>query len=162
MDNQTIPVIESAPIVEPAPDVAAPAPARALSRLAILEAEDIKTERVYVEEWGGYVLVRGMSAAARDSYEVEVAELKKQGSAAAGRENYRSRLVVRCVVDEEGKRVFSNADAELLGRRSARAVNLVFGVGSRLSGMGRGSVEEAEKNSAAATSGASGSSSPAS
>ena len=49
--------------------------------------------------------------------------------------NVRARLVVRSVVDQAGKRIFADGDAEMLGDKSAAAVARVFDVAQRLSGM---------------------------
>ena len=47
-----------------------------LGKKAILAAQDIPTEPVAVPEWGGEVLVRGLSGADRDAFEASVVEQK--------------------------------------------------------------------------------------
>ena len=48
--------------------------------------------------------------------------------------NARARLVVLCVIDAEGQRVFAAEDADLLGDKSAAAVNRIYEVAARLAG----------------------------
>jgi hypothetical protein len=43
-----------------------------LTKEQILSADDIKTETVLVPEWGGDVIVRGLSGVERDAYEMAV------------------------------------------------------------------------------------------
>lgn len=117
-----------------------------LSRDAILEAKDCDTVEVDCPEWGGSVLVRGMTGRERDQFEVSLAEdsagnVQVQRGRAGGRPpgrnlvNLRAKVVVRCVVDEDGQRLFTDADAVALGDKSGAAVDRVFTVAARLSGM---------------------------
>lgn len=115
-----------------------------LSRDEILAADDLPTEVVSVEEWGGKVIVRGLTARERDAYDESVLDMRGN-KAKVKMENIRAELVARCVVDEEGKRVFSDADAKALGKKSAVVVNRLWDVARRLSGMTEEAVEEAEE-----------------
>jgi len=116
-----------------------------LSRDDILNAQDLPTERVYVDPWGGEVLVRGLTAAERDEYEASIVRRKGQKTEVDMR-NIRAKLVVRCVVDENGQRVFRDEDAELLGQKSAAAVDRIFEVAQRLSGLSNRDIEELAGN----------------
>ena len=115
-----------------------------LSRDEIL-ATSIPTEVVDVPEWGGKVIVRGLEAHERDTYEQSLLEQAPDGSYRAKRNlpNVRASFVARCLVDEAGERLFSDEDAELLGRKSAVALDRLWGVARRLSGMGSQEDEEA-------------------
>jgi len=116
-----------------------------LTRDAILQAQDLPTERVFVEEWGGEVIVRGLTAAERDQFEQSIVETRGKDTRVNLR-NIRAKLVTLCVVDEEGKRLFKDEDAELLGRKSAVALNRIFEVAQRLSGLRPEDVEELAGN----------------
>ena len=48
-----------------------------LSRDQILKAKDIKKETVNVPEWGGKVIVMGMTGKRRDEFEQEIVKGKK-------------------------------------------------------------------------------------
>jgi hypothetical protein len=120
-----------------------------LSRDAILTASDIQTEEVAVSEWGGSVLVRGMTGAQRDAYEdasLSMPDKKKQTRAFIYK-NARARLVAWSVVDENGKLVFSDADIPRLSEKSAAALQRIFNVAMRLSGISEEDIEELVKNS---------------
>lgn len=120
-----------------------------LSRDAILTASDIQTEEVAVPEWGGTVRVRGMTGAQRDAYEdasLSMPDKKKQTRAFIYKDA-RARLVAWSVVDENGKRVFSDADIPRLSEKSAAALQRIFNVAMRLSGISEEDIEELIKNS---------------
>ena len=60
--------------------------------------------------------------------------------------NMRARMVAYCVVDEEGERMFTDADIVQLGRKSAAALERVAKAAQKLSGMGNEATEEAAGN----------------
>ena len=116
-----------------------------LSREAILQVQDLPTERIPVPEWGGEVIVRGLTAAERDQFEQSIVETRGKDTRVNLR-NIRAKLVVLCCVDEQGNRIFRDEDAEVLGRKSAVALNRVFEVAQRLSGLRPEDVEELAGN----------------
>jgi hypothetical protein len=113
-----------------------------LSKDAILAAEDRRTCDVDVPEWGGTVRVRALSGAERDAYEIALAGVRPDGTARPNLVNVRARLVAMAVVDEDGKRLFTDRDAAALGEKSAQAMDRVFVAAQRLSGLSQGDVEE--------------------
>lgn len=115
-----------------------------LTKQAILQAPDLQLEEVAVPEWGGSVLVRGLTGTERDSFEASV--ITREGKRVEmDLTNMRAKLVVRCVVDENGDRLFSDADAVVLGSRSAVALNRVFEVAQRLSGLTEADMDDLKK-----------------
>jgi hypothetical protein len=112
-----------------------------LSREQILQAKDLVTEVVEVPEWSGSVLVKSLTGAERDQYEAAIVEQKGRDTKVNMR-NARARLVALSVVDEEGKRLFSPNDVSLLGAKSAAALQRVFNVSMRLSGISAEDVRE--------------------
>lgn len=117
-----------------------------LSKQAIINAQDLPTEDVAVPEWGGTVRVRSLSARQRDTFEASL--VKGQGKdRRADLINVRAKLVAACLVDEAGTRVFTDAEAVELGAKSGAAMDRVFTVCQRLSGLSAQDVEELEKNS---------------
>lgn len=125
-----------------------------LSKDDILNATDIQFQVVPVPEWGGDVRVRSMTGADRDAYEQSLMASRGPDEKANLR-NVRARLVAFCAVDDAGERLFSDADVDALGTKSARALDRVFDVASKLNGMGAGEIAELGKPSAATDSGAS-------
>jgi hypothetical protein len=112
-----------------------------LMRDVILQVDDLLFEDVEVPEWGGTVRVRGLTGAERDAFEAEMVE-RKGKKVHLDMQNFRAKLVVRSVVDEAGKRLFTDTDALLIGRKSAAALQRVFEVAQRLSGLSDTDVEE--------------------
>lgn len=116
-----------------------------LSRDHILNAADGQSERVMVPEWGGEVIVRALTGAERDAFEAALTE--RRGRRVEMRlENVRARLVAMCAIDEQGDALFYPSDVELLGQKSAAALQRVFEVCQRLSGLTDQDVEELAKN----------------
>lgn len=116
-----------------------------LTKDEILQADDIRKEEVKVPEWGGSVWVKTMSGKERDQFEAGIISGKGQRDL----RNLRAKIVSVSVVDESGKRLFSSEDALGLGDKSAKALDRVFSVAQRLSGLTPQDVEELTKNSSA-------------
>jgi len=117
-----------------------------LTRDAILQAEDLPRELVEVPEWGGCVYVRTLTGTERDAFEASVVEQRGK-STKMNLRNIRAKLVALTVVDEEGNRIFSDADVGQLGKKSAVVLDRLFEVAQRLSGLKDEDVEELAKNS---------------
>lgn len=131
-----------------------------LSAAAILAADDLLREVVEVPEWGGKVMVRGMTGAERDAYESTMLLVKGTdvGLDKAGMIGARSRICALCIVDpENGKRLFTDSQVTALGEKSGAALDRVFAVAQRLSGITKADQEELQKNSKGGRNGASGS-----
>lgn len=125
-----------------------------LSKEAILSADDLEKELVEVPQWGGAVYVRALTGAERDAFEQSMVEMRtvrqgrKQETVREMRlQNIRARLCALTICDEEGNRLFTDADVQALGRKSASALNRVFQVAQRLSGLTDEDVEELAGNS---------------
>lgn len=117
-----------------------------LTRDAILGASDAVVETVEVPEWGGSVQVRGMTAAERDTFEASLLPANGKKGAPLTLANLRARLVVRCVIGEDGARLFTDDDAPALGEKNASAVQRVFNRAQVLSGMSDADVAELAGN----------------
>jgi hypothetical protein len=123
-----------------------------LSKDAILQADDLPTEDVEIPEWGGTVRVRALTGKERDAFE---ASLQQQ----RGKEfvrvtaNVRAKLVAKCLVGEDGERLFSENEVNALGAKSVAGLDRVFEVAARLSRLSEEDVEELAGNYDAAQSG---------
>lgn len=129
-----------------------------LTREAILGIEDIPTEDVDVPEWGGTVRVKGLTGKDRDAFEASIVgdtAAKKGQSRKLNMANMRARFVALSIVDEQGVRVFSDGDVTALGAKSSVALNRVYTVAQRLSGLSDEDVEELAGNSETGQSGSS-------
>lgn len=116
-----------------------------LGRDAIFAIADLKTEEVRVPEWGGTVRVRSLTGLERDKFESESMEKRGDGYEAIFK-NLRARLITLSVVDGEGNRLFKDGDAQKVGSKNAAALNRVFEVAQRLSGLTGKDVEDLAKN----------------
>lgn len=113
-----------------------------LNKEAILAARDLTTEDVAVPEWGGTVRVRVMSGAARDSLNAKL----RDGSGGIDLVGYRTRLLVRCIVNEDGSPTFSEAELDALNTKSSLAIDRIFAVADRINAVQPAAVDAAEKN----------------
>lgn len=120
--------------------------ATVLTRDEILNKDDIQQENVSVPEWDGDVIVRGLNGYDRDRYEESMVE-RRGKSFSTNLENIRARLVSLCVVDAEGKRIFADEDIPALGKKSGAALERVFEVARKLSGLRNEDIEELAGNS---------------
>lgn len=111
----------------------------------IVEADDLKSERVFIEEWGGSVIIKALSAAERDAWEKERTTGKGKNRA-MNMNNLRAGFVALCMVGEDGKRIFGDSQIAQLGRKSAAAIEKLFDKARELSGMSEADVEEMETN----------------
>ena len=112
-----------------------------LTKQQILAANDLKHELVNVPEWGGEVWVRGMTGAERDKFEASVVQIRGKDQT-MNMSNFRAKLAGLTICDADGKRLFSDADIKELSDKSASALQRVFSVASRLSGIGVDDVKE--------------------
>lgn len=113
-----------------------------LSKSEILECKDIESEVVPVPEWGGDVTVKGLSLAEKDEWTDSILVDGKASMVGAT-----ARLCALCITDEDGGRMFSSNDIVALGAKSASALDRIFQVAQRLSGIGQEEIEETVKNS---------------
>lgn len=111
-----------------------------LTKDQILGADDLPTRDVPVPEWGGDVRVRGLTGTERDRFEMKMAASRKSGSTIP-EGDFRAELIGRCMVDEDGKRVFTDKEIARLGAKSGAALDRVFDVVRELSGMTEGAAE---------------------
>jgi hypothetical protein len=130
-----------------------------LSKDDILKAEDIVTEEVDVPEWGGSVMVRGLTGRERDEFEASIMERRGKRTF-PNTANVRAKLVARCTIGDDGQRLFQDSDAEDLGKKSAAAMDRIYTVAAKLSGMTDEDVEELVENFDKTHSGDSSSGSP--
>lgn len=129
-----------------------------LNKKAILAAQDIKSEMLHVPEWGGDVMVYGMTGSQRDEFEASIVEMKGK-TQTMHMQNLRAKLCAMCIRDEDGRRMFDSDEVDELGAKSAQALQRIFDAAQRLSGLATEDVEKLAKNSGSEASGVSGSAS---
>jgi hypothetical protein len=131
-----------------------------ITREKLLSAAlELPIERVDVPELGGYVHIKGMTGAERDAWESSL--VKGRGNKRrVDTTNVRAKLAVRCLVDESGKRLFENHEADLLGTIRTDVLNRIYEAAQRVCGVSDEDVDELEQASAPTTNTAPGSTSP--
>jgi len=116
-----------------------------LSKDQILNIEDTKFEDVDVDEWGGSVRIKLMSASDRDAYEASTFKM-------IGKEikpdmvNARAKLVSKCAIDEDGNLLFSAGEVGKLGQKSSAAMDRLVSAARKINGMDEQAIENSIKN----------------
>lgn len=105
-----------------------------LNRDQILGCNDIVIEQVEVPEWGGTVCVKTLTGTERDSLEISMVKEKKSDEG-LNMKNFRAKLASFAICDEKGERLFTEKDIDALTNKSASALQRVFNVASKLSGL---------------------------
>ncbi|MFJ5644034.1 hypothetical protein [Streptomyces sp. NPDC093223] len=131
----------------------------ALNRDAILGAVDVQTEKVDVPEWGGDVIVRGLTGDELDAFQGSIRQFRptfdgKGMEAVLIQEGMRAKLLTKCLIDEAGERLFTDQDASALGAKNGSVIDRLYDVAARLSGLSEEEKEALEGNSETATEGA--------
>ncbi|MCK9569999.1 phage tail assembly chaperone [Candidatus Pacearchaeota archaeon] len=111
-----------------------------LTREDILGADDAMVIPVDFPEWKGKAFLRVMSGYERDELEAQQIGDRKNLV------NFRARFAVKVLSDENGNRIFSDADAEALGKKCAPALDRILTIGLELNGFTASDVAELEKN----------------
>ena len=109
----------------------------------ILGMKDLREERVFVKEWDRDVIVREFSGH-------ELQTVLSLGSFKSGGEGEfaildAARVCVIAVKDENGKRIFTDEQAEELADKSFKSVMTVFNAALKVSGM-TADEQDKEKN----------------
>ncbi len=104
----------------------------------IIAAEDFRFAEVDVPEWGGTVRIRSLSAKQRDTL---ARKIKSDGEAEAS-----EMMVVMCVVDENGQRVFEFKDIERLKAKSTIPIARIVRALGELTTAYEKSAEKFEEN----------------
>lgn len=112
-----------------------------LTKEQILSAQDIKTVTISVPEWGGEVIVRSLSGTER--YRL-MSAIYKAGKNTV--ENVKVAWVAASIIGEDGKQLFTEADIDALGNKSAIALDRVAEQVEKLNALSSDSVDKLEKN----------------
>lgn len=130
-----------------------------LSKNDVLGKQDRVYEDVPVPEWDGVVRVQSLMGTEKDAFEASLTTIQQVGRKYIQKpnlKNVRARFAAACMVDEDGKLLFTDpADVLELGRKSGAALDRVLDVARRLSRMSEDDLEkltEALKNAQPAAS----------
>lgn len=129
-----------------------------LTRDQILQAaRNAKIERdtLTIPELGGTIFVRGMSGTERDAFEEGLRIRKGRKAGQSDLKNFRAKLAVQVVTNEQGERVLKDEDASIFGQLPAGVLDRIISRCTELSGMAAEEVEEEKNASGSGDSGAS-------
>ncbi len=112
-----------------------------LTRDDIFDIQDIEIESLDVPEWGGMLYVKGMTGTERDRFEASIID-KPGKNARVKMDNIRAKLCAETICDEQGVKLFTPGDIKKLGEKSAAALQRVFDVAQRLSGITEEDIDE--------------------
>lgn len=113
----------------------------ALTKQQILAANDRRTVEVDVPEWGDKVRLAVMTGTERESFEREWTNSDDKLVP-----QYKLKMLRRCLVDDSGAALFTDADLDALGQKNALVLDRLFTECMKLNGFQKDSVEEAAKN----------------
>ena len=127
-----------------------------MTREQILGAQDIAFEDIDLSDIPGWgtVRIKDLSAAERDRLEAGMVRQKrepKRGSGVTVRqeanlENIRARFCAPCIVGEDMRPLFTEADLVVLGGKSARALDRIFDRIKDRNGLNDEAVQELVEN----------------
>ena len=90
----------------------------------ILDAEDQESKDILVPEWGGKTFrIMVMDGNARDRFDAQYQAAQADPAKATG---LRGVLVGSCLVDDEGKRLFSDNDIRKLAKKSSKVLTRLY------------------------------------
>jgi hypothetical protein len=121
--------------------------AMALDRKSILAADDVRKEKIAVPEWKGDVFLRVLTGTDRDRFEESYADQKMK--------SFRIRFLLLALCDEDGERLFSDDEADILGKKSSVVINRLFEAGWKLNAFTQEAVDALGEDSETAPSGGS-------
>ena len=108
-------------------------------RSELLALDDLQTKQVTVPVWNRKVRIREMGL--QESLAMLSSDNLKDGRITLDADDF-ARIISHCVIDDDGKRVFTDKDVPVLARKNRRALMFLYNEITGLSG----SVEDAEKN----------------
>ena len=118
------------------------------TRDQILGADDLGYEDITVPEWGDIVVrIRELTGTERGIFEKSISKVSSNPDGTTNVEleaqNLRVQLCALTMVDGDNKRLFADHEVYKLGDKSAKALQRVFDVSAKLSGISDDSVEDA-------------------
>lgn len=118
----------------------------AKSAAELLAIDDLKKETVEIPEWKTSVIVRELSAGEKEWID---SNTKKNGKTVSEVKDAKilAQICAFVVVDDNGDRVFSDAQVPFLAKKSGAAIERILAVTGRLSTVSAAEIQELAKNS---------------
>lgn len=129
------------------------APLELMSRDDILNIEDRRYKIVHVRAWNNRPCrIQSLTSREREEYENSITVQGENGTK-TNIITARAKLVVRILVDAQGRKIMDESHVGALAGKSADAVGQLFEEGSKFSGITKRDVEELAGNSGAGNTG---------
>ena len=109
---------------------------------SIIQSQDLPLTKVEVPEWNCTVYLRTMNGFERDSYGRASWDYDNDKV----NPNIQSMLLVRCICDEKGERIFVDNDVELLAKKNAMVLERLYLLADKLNCVTKQSVDDLAKN----------------
>lgn len=116
-----------------------------LTKEQIQAAKDRHNKDVEIEEWGGTVRLRTLTGREREEYE-NFLQARRKGKM-INLMGAKCELLLRCIINEDGKPMFDRADLAWMNEKSAKATGLLFDVAMSMNGLSREDIDELVGNS---------------
>lgn len=116
-----------------------------VTKESILQRRTPPMEAVDVPEWGGTVYVRQMTSAERDAHEGERIVVRGDRVEFSS-DNVRAKLLVKCLCNEKGERLFADSDAPALGQQPSGILMRLARIAARLNSFSSDDIEAIAKN----------------
>lgn len=131
-----------------------------LNRNQILEAKDIKTKVIPVPEWGGDIMIKQLSAKEYNDITMNMVNIRKMAAKQLSSKknadenledaineiaikNQKILLIIKSVIDENMKPLFTEADLELLYQKNTNVIDRII---AEIEEFNSVSTEDAKKN----------------
>lgn len=95
----------------------------------------IQRDKLTVPELGGDIYVRGMSGKERDEFEEGLRIRRGRKAGQSDLRNFRAKLAVKVIVNEDGQRILTDEDATVFGQLPAGVLDRIITRCSELSGL---------------------------
>lgn len=106
---------------------------------------ETRTEELWIPELGKKVRIRAITGKERDAYEQSMV-IGKGKDQTVNMRNARAKLAVLALANEDGSRMFSDADAGRLGNLPAIALERIFDRARKLGGLTDQDLDELTSN----------------
>lgn len=125
----------------------------------ILNSNDLERVKVDVPEWGGHVYLTVMTGIERDAWEMNLMKKGHDGKPEINWDrlkNLRARMLVSCITDKNGNRLFNAQQIDALGEKSSLVLDRLYDEAQKLNKISEEDIEELEGNLEAVPNGGSG------
>lgn len=114
-----------------------------LSLNDLLNIDDTREKEFYVKEWGGTVIIKTLTAGARDEYEKSCLIKNENGDWIKNPVMSPAKFVAACLYQPDGQKMFRTPEhVEQLERKSFSVVNRIFDECLSLNAMDFDAVED--------------------